>query len=203
MLWTRALAFVIRNSSSTSFSSSSSDSSVANEELMHCIQTARKQSALVQDYDTPYDEKSPLETEPRRVRMQEQQERNSYRSDYGLQPFPMVDRLENLEYCGSFLDMEACLRAQVARFRQEQQQQHQPHLVGSPSYKPWPSMEKITLSNGSVYRGARVTTERQAQQAHKILKQLRPDIDIICRTSFHPHLINTRPSTVALYNRAI
>ncbi|KAG0043374.1 hypothetical protein BGZ83_011478 [Gryganskiella cystojenkinii] len=194
MLKTRAQASAIRSKSPfSSFSpSSSSSSSVTNTEFMYCIETARRQSMLVHDYDTPYRENTPLAVEPRRVRMQEQQENNMYRTDYDRQPIPMVDGLEGLEFCGSFLDMEACLRAQLALFQQGQQGQQNQHLQcllrgKLYSHTPWSCMEQITLSNGSLYRESQVSMERQARLAHKIMKQLRPDIDIVIRTSTYSH----------------
>lgn len=127
--------------------------------------------------------------------MLKQQGANGFSSDYE-RPTPMVDGLEDFNFCGSYLDIEARLRAQLVQLRQI------PEISGSEGKdktgskavppaafvailksQPWPDMESIELMFGPCQSRQDTTMRRQAEEGRQIMMQLRPDIDF--HVSFH------------------
>ncbi|GJJ70922.1 hypothetical protein EMPS_03272 [Entomortierella parvispora] len=79
------------------------------ESYLHCIDTVQSLKGSAGKDD--------------RLRMQQQQKGNQYSSNYTGLSIPMVDGLVDTEFSGSFLEIEACLQAQLFRLQRLQQLQ--------------------------------------------------------------------------------
>ncbi|KAG0049027.1 hypothetical protein BGZ83_006126 [Gryganskiella cystojenkinii] len=120
-------------------------------------------------------------------KIQWQQHDNHYRSDYDRIPFkPMVDGLEGLEYCGSLLDIDARLNSMLFALLTEQQKRKTQITdtirVQLRATQPWPLLETLVLSFGSCCKGSGIELPSKLIEGQKILRKLRPDIAIFCRS---------------------
>ncbi|GJJ70864.1 hypothetical protein EMPS_03214 [Entomortierella parvispora] len=103
-----------------------------------------------------------------RERMHRQQKENRFVSDYE-RPVPMVDGLEDFEFSGSNLDIEAYLQARLFCLQEQQ---------ADAVWLPWPHMQQITFTIG--YRSNK-TLGKHVARGCKFLKACRPDIEVLCR----------------------
>lgn len=100
----------------------------------------------------------------------------------------MVDGLEDFEFCGTFLDIEACLEAQQFR-RQPPKAAAASASSSSSSSRPvmaevqpiWPRMQKLTFSFGEKKNEKGQSMAKQMELACTDLKQLRPGIQFSCQ----------------------
>lgn len=107
----------------------------------------------------------PSKVETDRIKMQQEQWSHDYRSDYSL-PRPMVDGLKDFKYSGTYLDIEACLQAQLFRHQQRQhyttsQQpsgRHHHHPATAGEKARWTSEKMMTLSATACTATAPCTT---------------------------------------------
>ncbi|KAG0042052.1 hypothetical protein BGZ83_000965 [Gryganskiella cystojenkinii] len=115
-------------------------------------------------------------SQSKRAHMQEQQERNRYRSDFERQL--LVDGLEDFTFFGSNLDIEACLRAQLFRIR---------HLDDGAVTEeremdePWKKLECLMFTHTYESNRRDRVLEKYMEQGCRMLQRLRPDIDVQCR----------------------
>ncbi|GJJ70924.1 hypothetical protein EMPS_03274 [Entomortierella parvispora] len=154
--------------------------SVLEEAYLYCIN-------MVQSLESSADTKT-------RLRMLQQQKDNQFSSDYTDQAFPMVDGLVDMEFSGSYLDIEARLHAQLYQLRQLQ------HLQALSNSGPqdevsikelkeaasaaevWPRLKKIRLIHEYPMSNRVVTSLREpwhhVEKGSQILHVLRPDITV-------------------------
>ncbi|KAG0045711.1 hypothetical protein BGZ83_009039 [Gryganskiella cystojenkinii] len=142
----------------------------------------------------PWSQRSP--TLPQRLKMQDQQVSNRYLSNYDREP-PAMDGLQDWEFYGGLIDMEACLRAQLYRYQQHKQQLEEASSVSSnviaattiatslaannQEYsRPWPAMVALTLSYRNHASQLGASPSYQATRTQRILEALRPDINVLC-----------------------
>ena len=130
-----------------------------------------------------------------RLRMQQQQQDNQFSSDYKDRAFPMADGLVDMEFSGSYLDIEACLRAQLFRLRRLR---HLQTLSSNGSRvdvstkeleeaakaaEVWPHMKRIRLIHHFSTSNRGVINLREARErvekASQFLYELRPDIYVL------------------------
>ena len=116
-----------------------------------------------------------------------------YQTDYRPAPeVPIVDGLEDMRHCGSYLDLEACLESQL--FRCQEQQKALKTATGmstslSPQGgRPWLRMERLTLSYAKCC-GKEGGILDQVEQVQHDLRVLRPDIMIVVQASQNSHLL--------------
>ncbi|GJJ70923.1 hypothetical protein EMPS_03273 [Entomortierella parvispora] len=130
-----------------------------------------------------------------RARMLQQQRDNQFSSDYTDQAFPMVDGLVDMEFSGSFLDIEACLRAQLHRLKRFQRLQAlrrsgpldevltKELKEAASAAEVWPQMKKMHLVHENWWTNPAVTARSKAwaqvDQGCQILHELRPDIAVV------------------------
>jgi len=166
---------------------------LAHKDYELCLHRMQKRTVLSPKLKELIGDNTPT-IEDGRVLMQQQQVDNGFCSDYE-RPTPMVDGLEDFEFCGSYLDIEACLRAQLFRLRQIQEVsvtsegKDKTESKAAPSAasfaisksQPWPDMESIELSFGPCQGRQDTMVRRQAEEGHQILMQLRPDIHFSCQ----------------------
>jgi len=163
-----------------------------------CLDTVRMWSTAVHDVGPDTIE----QVEACRYKMQRQQIQHEYlsspeepESPVRLSIPPMVDGLVDMEFCGSFLDMEALLLARLDRFQKEVDRhqdftrQWQDAASGPEGAQPWPHLERIVLSNGSVDLEDLESVRHQANLALKAMSELRPDVEVIRQYSEYPHLL--------------
>jgi len=131
--------------------------------------------------------------------VQQQQKDNGYRTDYD-RPIPMVDGVEGLNHSGSYLDIEACLEAQLFRLRQYSSLPK--HRLGHPieavtttaekgktpdqsapeTILVWPAMEQIRFTHQTpspYYYNAEKSIKRYVEQGCKIVQLMRLDIKVL------------------------
>ncbi|GJJ70900.1 hypothetical protein EMPS_03250 [Entomortierella parvispora] len=127
----------------------------------------------------------------RRLKMLQQQKEAGYRTDYDRDN-PMVDGLEDFEFCGSFLDVEACLQARVWRLQQQQFKAREGDMVAAKfmslgvDARVWPNMEQfiftISLSSfSSLHKNQAMIPERRCRRMIEVLKPMRQDIEFLLR----------------------
>ena len=160
--------------------------SVLEEAYLHCIDMAQ---SLAGNIDTKG-----------RLRMQQQQQDNLFCSEYKDQAFPMVDGLVDMEFSGSYLDIEACLQAQLFRLRRLK------HLqalnISGPqddvsikelgeaarAAEVWPQLKKICLVHDypariqrhhRLYRRDLTPPWHLGEIGSHMLQDLRPDITVL------------------------
>ncbi|GJJ70834.1 hypothetical protein EMPS_03184 [Entomortierella parvispora] len=120
---------------------------------------------------------------------QRTQQENLYLSDYD-RPLPMVDGLEDFEFCGSFLEIEAFYQARLFHLEQEHQErnnrqdltQQQPSSTRRMT-QPWPHLEHLTFMYGWCVSRRNKEAQKELLGVQQILKQLRPDIEVSCQFS--------------------
>ncbi|KAG0045543.1 hypothetical protein BGZ83_009255 [Gryganskiella cystojenkinii] len=143
---------------------------------------------------------------PQNVRAQRQLLKIAeYRTDYSrlVPEVPVVDGLEDLVYCGSYLDLEACLKASLVRYLQ-QQETSKTHTTRTRSEKaalplqdkrrggggrPWLKMERFTINYAKCYGKEGEVMQDQVKRVRRDLRTLRPDIEINCQSSKQSHLL--------------
>ncbi|GJJ70842.1 hypothetical protein EMPS_03192 [Entomortierella parvispora] len=142
-----------------------------------------------------------------RPMVQQQQKDNGYRSDYD-RPIPMVDGVEGLDHCGSYLDIEACLQAQLFHFRQQHsslpahslgpraeaastetvtvaptsENRYMTRKIAPEMTLPWPVMRQIRFIHGALGPHCPrniAKSKRYVEQCSKIIQQMRPDIRVL------------------------
>ncbi|GJJ74822.1 hypothetical protein EMPS_07180 [Entomortierella parvispora] len=173
----------------------------AYEDYKLCVEKVRTWSTTFPDAGS-FAPGTPSQVEERRRKMQQQQASNEYLSSFEDPESPIspealskVDGLVDMEFCGSFLDMEALLLARLDRFQKEANKwedisgQWKDAAPGPEGAQPWPRLERILLSNGSLEREGLKSVQSQAALAQKAMGALRPDINIICQHSESPHLL--------------
>jgi len=128
----------------------------------------------------------------RRLKMSQQQKDAGYQTNYD-RDIPMVEGLEDFDYCGSHLDVEACFQARVWRLQQQQQKVIEAKLdhpaAGEETMSTvvyaqvWPNMDQFIFTvSWSGQNGDRaIMLKRLCCWVSKILRQMRPDIEFLTR----------------------
>ncbi|KAG0056026.1 hypothetical protein BGZ83_006639 [Gryganskiella cystojenkinii] len=115
------------------------------------------------------------------------QQTSNYETDHNG-PVPRVDGLDGFQFCGDYIDMEALVQAQIFRFKQEQRRAQGLDFTSHQESKPWPFLERLTLSYARCVGANGKRIKRRGDQAQRLLRKMRPDIDIDCPTSDNSHL---------------
>ncbi|GJJ70753.1 hypothetical protein EMPS_03103 [Entomortierella parvispora] len=118
-------------------------------------------------------------SESGRSRMRQQQQENQYRTDYWM-AIPMVDGLVNMDYCGTFLDIESCLLAQLYHFHggdRETEGDEKDEGVGDPKWHSWQQQVWPRLRQVTFCFAGRRPHKSDSQDYQLLLSQLRPYID--------------------------
>jgi len=126
------------------------------------------------------------------ARLQQQQEENQYLSDYDC-PVPIVDGLEGSEWCGSLLDIEARLQAQIFQLLKNNKtlmvDDRKPTAVDVAStgfFQPWPCLVEMVFSHEYASDQSIEGTRTYIGAGCGILKKWRPDVKVVGR--FEPIL---------------
>lgn len=122
--------------------------------------------------------------------MLQQQKDAGYRTDH-YRSIPMMDGLENFDFCGSHLDVEACLQARVWQLQQQKENKAkrgkptdgEESMTSVMHTQVWPNMEQFifTISWFGQYEDGAKFLHRRCTRASKLLRQMRPDIEFSTR----------------------
>jgi len=132
---------------------------------------------------------SDLPLEDHRARIRQQQDRgccSTDTADYNLEPpvgICKFDGLYNMDYCGTYLELEAHFQARLFAMSDEGK------AKGRTPKRPWPKMKQLILSNGRLFGNSKILVKEQADFVQQLLRELRPDIDISCPCSEKPHFL--------------
>jgi hypothetical protein len=176
----------------------------AYEDYKYCLDKMRTRIYL--HHNTGSVLYSPISLESDRARMRQQQKINQYLTDHHNRPIPMVDGLQDFEFSGTFLDIEACLEAQIFRIlksqrRLQQQQLNKTHeavaagLGSEPgsgpcspaaiakSSQPWPYLEELKFVHEyHAFEPHDKIHHKNMQRGFEFLRQARPDIKFTYRS---------------------
>ncbi|GJJ74821.1 hypothetical protein EMPS_07179 [Entomortierella parvispora] len=106
-----------------------------------------------------------------------------------------VDGLMDMEFCGSFLDMEALFSARLHLLQKHTESDGDTlglwkyAASGPDGAQPWPQLERVLLSNGSLQKESLESARVQADLVQEAMSAMRPDVKIICQYSECPHLL--------------
>ncbi|KAG0041657.1 hypothetical protein BGZ83_001487 [Gryganskiella cystojenkinii] len=191
------------------------------DDYQYCLEKIRSMRSFTNNFFQENGRKDG-NVEKARSRMRQQQEENRYRTDRDegrSLSLPLVDGLDGLTFCGSLLDIEARLRAQMFSERQKQQEleqhqqleriqdatadegvtmsalgfQQQQHL------KPWPFLQSLEISFLLKSLVDKNLLETRAEYLQNILRQLRPDIRKIDMLTFCNNRTPDRLASMQLF----